>query len=94
MSNPPKIIDSAIVLEWAWSGEAPFGVILSPNGEVAVEIYGLAICKYQDSKVIYRFSCNVEWESEQDFDYCSVSDAKENLPEQYKSIEAQWHKYN
>ena len=93
MSKPPKEIDGAKVLEWAWSGDEPFGFVRLQSGEVAAEIFGLAICKYPDSDTIYRFSCGNEWEAEQDSGYSSISDAKKHLPEQYKSIEAQWQKY-
>ncbi|WP_417503143.1 hypothetical protein [Marinobacter sp.] len=93
LSKPPKEIDGAEVLEWAWSGNKPFGFVRLQSGEVAAEIFGLAICRYPDSDTIYRFSCNIEWETEQDSDYCSINEAKKNLPEQYKNIEAQWQKY-
>jgi len=94
MNIPPKLIDGAKVLEWAWSGNMPFGVIkYSDSNEVAAEIYGLAICQYKDSKIIYRFSCNKNWETEQDSDYSSIEEAKNNLPEQYKIVPATWVKY-
>lgn len=43
MSKPPKEIDGAKVLEWAWSGSKPFGVVRDETGEVAVEIYWLRL---------------------------------------------------
>lgn len=43
MSKPPKEIDGAKVIEWAWSGSEPFGVVCFESGEVAAEIFGLAI---------------------------------------------------
>ncbi len=93
MSKPPKEIDGAKVIEWAWSGSEPFGVVCFESGEVAAEIFGLAICCYSGSDKIYRISCDSEWESEQDSDYNSISEAKEKLPSQYKSVEAIWQKY-
>ncbi|GAA5445229.1 hypothetical protein Misp06_03427 [Microbulbifer sp. NBRC 101763] len=93
MSKPPKEIDGAQVLEWAWSGDKPFGELRYESGEIASEIFGLAICQYDESDVIYRFSCDSSWEKEQDSDYGSIAEAKENLPEQYKKIEAHWQKY-
>lgn len=93
MSKPPKEIDGARVLEWAWSGEKPFGVIRYESGEIASEIFGLALCQYDESDFIYRFSCNSGWETEQDSEYRSVVEAKENLPEQYRYIKANWQKY-
>lgn len=90
--NPPKKIDGANILEWAWSGEIPFGVIHYPEGDLPpIEIFGLAICQYDNSSVIYRFSCNKNWETEQDGDYSSIKEAKENLPEQYKDVSAKWN---
>jgi hypothetical protein len=93
MSKPPKEIDGVKVLEWAWSGDKPFGLLRYESGEVASEIFGLAICKHDDSDIVYRFSCDASWEAEQDSDYSSVDDAKENLPEQYQNIKACWQKY-
>jgi hypothetical protein len=93
MSKPPKEIDGARVLEWAWSGDKPFGVVRYESGEIASEIFGLAICRYTGSNNIYRFSCDSEWETEQDSDYGSIAEAKENLPSQYRDVEAVWQKY-
>ncbi|MBV7263254.1 hypothetical protein P0Y67_11815 [Photobacterium sp. SP02] len=93
MSKPPEKIDGAKVLEWAWSGDQPFGVICFESGEVAYEIFGIAICKYSDSDVIYRFSCGSNWETEQDSDYQSVDEAKEKIPEQYQNVKARWQKH-
>jgi hypothetical protein len=94
MKKPPKEIDGAKVLEWAWSGSAPFGTLKYKGGEkdgqVAVEIYGLAICQYQKTGEIYRFSCNENWETKQDAPYDSIQQAKDCLPDQYKNIPANW----
>jgi hypothetical protein len=91
MKKPPEKIDGANVLEWSWSGEQPFGVVKSAgNNEVTAEIFGLAICQYDNSNVIYRFSCDKNWETEQDFDYSSVTEAKEYLPFQYKAVSINW----
>ena len=92
MSNPPKQIDGANVLEWAWSGDKPFGIVMTTDGKVAAEIYGIAICKYENSDIIYRFSCDFDWETEQDSDYSSIEDAKKYIPAQYQNIEIQWKK--
>jgi len=92
MSKPPKEIDGAKVLEWAWSGNKPFGFVRYESGEVAAEIYGLAICSYSDSNKVYRFSCDSFWETEQDSDYESIEDAKDNLPIQYQEV-VNWQKY-
>jgi hypothetical protein len=93
MSKPPKEIDGAKVLEWAWSGNKPFGFVWYESGDVAAEIYGLAICSYSDSNKVYRFSCDSVWEIEQDSDYESIADAKDNLPIQYQEVEVNWQEY-
>ena len=91
MSIPPNEIDGAEVLEWAWSGEKPFGILHCPSEEIASEIYGLAICRYRSSNVVYRFSCNANWETEQDSDYNSIQEAKERLPSQYRNANVVWN---
>ena len=92
MNTPPKSLDGAEVIEWAWSGSNPFGYILTASGEVAETVFGLAICTYPNSSVVYRFSCDENWEVVQDSDYASVDDAKSFLPEQYKACKANWHR--
>jgi hypothetical protein len=84
MKKPPNKIDKANVLEWAWSGSIPFGKV----GET--DIFGLAICQYENSDEYYRFSCDKNWETEQDGLYDSVEEAKNCLPEQYKNVPANW----
>jgi hypothetical protein len=93
MNMPPDTIDNAEVLYWAWSGDRPFGVLKYTDGSVAAEIYGLAICRYNKSETIYRFSCDKNWETEQDSNYASVEDAMGFLPEQYKNVQVNWIKF-
>ncbi|MGF1836829.1 hypothetical protein [Photobacterium sanguinicancri] len=88
--KPPHLIDGAKVLEWAWSGDNPFGVVKTCTGEVAFKIYGLAICQYADDSVVYRFSCDNNWETVQDDSYISIDEAKEYLPAQYQCVKATW----
>jgi len=90
MVKPPEIIDNAEVLYWARSGDTPFGVLKYPDGSVATKIFGLAICRYIDSGSIFRFSCDKDWETEQDGDYDSVEEAMNFLPEQYKNVQVNW----
>lgn len=84
MNRPPKEIDGAKVLFWAWSGSMPFGRVSD------IEIYGLALCQYENTEDVYRFSCDEDWETQQDDVYSSVQEAKESLPTQYKNVEAEW----
>lgn len=91
--KPPKTIDGAKVLEWAWSGDFPFGYLPdSHNIESPIEIFGLAICRYPDSAEIYRFSCNKNWETEQDSPFPSIEEARKNVPTQYQLVTAMWEK--
>ena len=92
MVKPPKTIDGATVLEWAWSGELPFGLLTYTSGETAAEIYGFAICSYPEATNVYRFSCNKNWEAEQDSPYESVEAAKDNIPSQYNNALVNWVK--
>jgi hypothetical protein len=87
--KPPSHIDGALVLEWAWS-ETPFGHVRFADGSTAAAIHGLAIARYPNSEVIYRFSCNARWETEQDAAYTSVDEAKALLPEQYGQSPVLW----
>ncbi len=88
--KPPAKIDNAKVLYWAWSGDAPFGVVKHPNGEIAREIYGLALCQYAGSDEVYRLSCDAHWESQQDSVYGSVQEVMDELPAQYRQVAAHW----
>ncbi|MCW3462981.1 hypothetical protein [Chitinophaga nivalis] len=89
--KPPKYIDRAKVIKWAWSGLQPFGIMRSEDGTEKEEIYGLAICQYEGSKTVYRFSCNESWETIQDGVYPDVEQAVRLLPDQYKCVAANWH---
>lgn len=87
--KPPAYIDGARVLEWAWSDD-PFGDLRYDDGLLAAAIHGLAVCQYDGSSDVYRFSCNAQWECEQDQVYESVQQAKSELPEQYCKTVAVW----
>jgi hypothetical protein len=89
--EPPVCIDGAKVIKWAWSGLQPFGIVSNEDGSEKEEIYGLAICQYEGSKDVYRFSCDKNWETVQDGVYKDIEDAVELLPDQYKHVETTWH---
>lgn len=84
--QPPNKIDGARVIEWAWSGDDPFGEV---PGTVHPEIYGLAIATYDDI-VFYRFSCDRNWNTVQDALHDYVAAAKDQLPDQYRNVVAKW----
>ena len=92
--KPPSTIDGAKIIEWAWSGSKPFGVVQYKDGQISREIYGLAICRYENSNIIYRFCCDKNWETQQDGDYPSIDDAKKFLPDQYSQVIPQWIIYD
>jgi hypothetical protein len=91
--RPNRKIDNATVIEYAWSGDEPFGFIRDSDGNAIVEIFGLALCKYDNDETIYRFSCDQNWETQQDSDYDSIDSAKNLIPEQYKNQLVVWTKY-
>lgn len=88
--KPPSTLDGAKVLEWAWSGSHPFGVV--PGGDQPEPVFGLAIARYEKPEAVYRFSCNSAWEVIQDAPYDSPEEAKDRLPSQYRDVSVHWHK--
>lgn len=90
--EPPDELDGAKVIKWAWSGDKPFGLlsIVNSDSNASIEIVGIALCKYDDSDNVYRFSCDKNWEVQQDGVYQSVDDALRQLPDQYKPGTANW----
>jgi hypothetical protein len=94
--EPPDDLEGAKVIKWAWSGAEPFGHLpivvsdTSNDSSDSIEIFGLAICQYNDSDNVYRFSCDKDWEVQQDGVYESVEDAERQLPDQYKAVTAKW----
>jgi hypothetical protein len=90
--KPPAYIDGAKVIKWAWSGLEPFEYIGTVDGPEREEVYGLAICQYENSRDFYQFSCDKNWETVQDGIYATVEDAIRFLPAQYKNVEANWQK--
>lgn len=86
-NQPPSEIDGARAIEWAWSGDLPFGEI--PGTDPSL-IFGLAIATYDDRK-FYRFSCDRDWETQQDAPYYSVLEPEAQVPNQYLNSEVVWH---
>ncbi len=90
MVEPPDYLDGAKVVQWAWAGQYPFGYVNSNDNNLREEVFGLTICIYEDSKNIYRFSCNKNWVVIQDSPYDSIEEAIMQLPEQYKNVKIVW----
>jgi len=85
-TRPPKEIDNAKVLYWGWSDEGFFK--LGEN-----QVHGLAIAKYDNSKVIYRLSCNSNWKTLNDFDFISVEEAMNASSGNYDISKVDWQKF-
>jgi hypothetical protein len=87
--EPPDELDGAKVIKWAWSGNEPFGYINVDDG-TRIEIFGLAICQYDDSSNVYRFSCDQNWTVQQDSSFDSIDKAQSQLPNQYELVKVKW----
>ena len=90
MKEAPEFLDGAQVIYWAWS-DPPFFVMPSADGMTGVAINGLAICRY-DKGPIYRFSCNAEWNVENDLDFDTAEAAMSGLSGQYDVHKVKWQK--
>ena len=94
--EPPDFLDGAKVIKWTWAGQEPFGYVGNEDDTEREEIYGLAICQYENKEgvyhkeSIYRFSCDKNWETVQDGLYDTIENAIKQLPEQYKNVKANW----
>jgi hypothetical protein len=62
--KPPRELDGAEVMLWAWSEPAPLFEMPCSDGSATIPIHGLAVCRYAQTGSIYRFSCNAMWEVE------------------------------
>jgi hypothetical protein len=89
--RPPSQIDGADVVLWAWSAPTPFFEMPCSDGGPAVAIHGLAICRYAKSGAIYRFSCNRDWEAENDSPWDTVEAAASGASGQYDVRSVRWH---
>lgn len=90
-NKSPEYIDGAKVIKWAWSGQYPFGFVGNEENTEQEQVFGLAICQYEKSHSVYRFSCDKDWETLQDAPYDSVDNAINCLPEQYKNQKIIWY---
>lgn len=94
MTQPPPVLGGAEVICWAWSGSKPFGIFPTASRRLddATYTYGLAACRTQDG-LAYLFSCDSRWNTVGDTMYDSVEDAIDDLPDQFKEVEAHWQTY-
>jgi hypothetical protein len=95
MNQPPPELGGAEVICWAWSGREPFGIFPSASGllDDATYIFGLAACRSPAHGMIYLFSCDSQWKTVGDTMYDSVDDAIDDIPDQFKEVEAHWQWY-
>ena len=79
---------------WAWS--YPWSFFVMPqsgsDGVDGIPIHGLAICRYEESGAIYRFSCDRNWETQNDTPYDSIEDAQGSPSLQYDVLKVEWHR--
>lgn len=90
--KPPSEIAGADVVLWAWSEAEPFFAMPYSDGSGAIPIHGLAICRYAESGIVCRFSCNNRWEPENDSAYDNVEDAVTAESAQYDVRSVQWQR--
>ena len=88
--SPPCTIDDAKVFYWTWSGEEPFFYMTDTEGENPIAIHGFAICQYDGSGTVYRFSCDADWETVNDWTFDSMADAMDGVAEQYRLASICW----
>jgi hypothetical protein len=88
--KPPKEIDDADVIWWAWSGIAPFFEMPVTESAETIAIYGLAVCRHPKSGNVYRFSCNAEWEVENDSQWPTIEEALQATSTQFDASVVQW----
>lgn len=88
--KPTGTLDGASVLFWSWSEPDPFFVMPYSGRPGGVPIHGLAIARYPDSGAIYRFSCNRDWEVENDSFYSSAEEAMTQESVQYEIASVVW----
>jgi len=79
-------------LWWAWSGELPFGELPGAEGDDGL-IFGFAVCRYDQSGALYRFTCNKHWQVVQDMDHGDEEEAKADIPGQYDASRVVWQRY-
>ncbi len=63
----------------------------SADGSVAINIHGLAVCQYADGST-YRFSCNENWETENDIDCGTPEEALTAASGQYDVKKVKWQR--
>ena len=64
------------------------------GGQILEEVYGLAICKYDNDTGYYLFYCNRNWETITDTFHDTVEDAKDQAEFEFSNTVSTWiHKF-
>jgi hypothetical protein len=56
-------------------------------------IFGFAVCRYDQSGALYRFTCNKHWQVVQDADHRDEEETKAAIPGQYDASRVVWQRY-
>lgn len=89
---PAEHINGAKVLQYAFSGQVPFGYLESSDKKTNVAIFGIAICQYESDQKVYCFSCNANWDVVQDSEYNTLSEAIGQIPPPFSDKQLHWHR--
>ncbi len=89
--EPPDELDGAEVILWAYNPVKPFFIMKSSDGNEYKPIHGFAICSYKGSEKFYKFSCDRDWNVENDFDAASIEEAVE-IAKKQSSEPITWNK--
>jgi hypothetical protein len=73
--EPPDDLDGAKVILWAFNSQKPFFIMEYSDGKPYKPIHGFAICQYEGEEKYYKFSCDSNWNVENDFDCDSIEEA-------------------
>ena len=78
MGEPPAQIDGADVLCWVASRRGGFYELAGSCPAVTVTgmVTGMAVARYADGGPFYLFKCDAAWQVVQDWDCCSVAEAR------------------
>ncbi|MEA5079708.1 MAG: hypothetical protein VB013_14135 [Anaerolineaceae bacterium] len=89
--EPPNLLDGADVLFWAYEPQKPFFIMNKSDGTPYKPIHGIAICRYPGENQFYKFSCDVEWNVENDWACDSLEEALKSANDQ-STLPIFWNK--
>lgn len=74
-NEPPDELDGAEVILWAFHPQKPFFIMEYSDGTQYKPIHGFAICRYKGEQRYYKFSCDINWNVENDLDCGCIEEA-------------------